>query len=343
MEHLEDNEIPKKITLDDYEYVYKGKKTRYNYAYRCSNRKCGVHINLDEINVKKIIQKENASNIIYTIVSNKEHNCKSNIRETSPDNVKNKDNDLQLAEDLIKNNLEKTIEWHIINLKNNNIILKTNQIKYILQKNRDFYYPKDDIYLLDISKIKINILEGNNNMKEMNYCLTKQYITNKKKNRQEYYILFSTLIQLNQFKECDIIYMDGTFKCSPKNFYQLYNILGRDEKTKVTIPLCHIIMPHKSYDLDYNIFSLLKSTLEKNNIIINLKKICFMLDFEKGSRKALKAIFPKINLIGCYYHYSKVLWTKLGLLKSKIFYDTYVLIFGFKLYQFIAETDKKII
>ena len=68
-------------------------------------------------------------------------------------------------------------------------------------------------------------------MKNMNYCFAKQNIINEKKISQESYVLFSSKIQIQQFNECNIIYMDWTFKSSPKNYYQIYNILGRDNKT----------------------------------------------------------------------------------------------------------------
>ena len=35
--------------------------------------------------------------------------------------------------------------------------------------------------------------------------------------------------------------MNGNFKSSPKSYYQLYNIIGRDLKKGEIIPLFHII------------------------------------------------------------------------------------------------------
>ena len=50
------------------------------------------------------------------------------------------------------------------------------------------------------------------------------------------------------------MYMDGTFKCAPKKFYQLYNIIGKDEKSSIVIPLIFILMLNKSFDLYLHIF-----------------------------------------------------------------------------------------
>ena len=69
-----------------------------------------------------------------------------------------------------------------------------------------------------------------------------------------------------------------------------------------------------------------------------------MMDFEKGSRKAFNKVFPEAHLMGCYFHYVKSLWKKAkkeGLTRKYLKMDTFVLIFSFKLYQFIPENEKK--
>ena len=283
-------------------------------------------------------------NIEYQKVSKKEHTCDINDKSINIKEVKTSSEDYTLATDIIKNNLDKTLEWHIQNLQNNKISITRNQIKGILQKLRDLNYPKDDIYLNDISKIRIDFSSTNIKLKNLNFCYGKVMVINVEKNRQECFIVFTSNIQIKQFVECNVIFMDGTFKSCPKGYYQIYNILGRDVNVGEIIPLFHILMTQKSYDLYYNIFSFIKTLLDKNSIVIDFKKINFMLDFEKASRKALKEIFPLADVKGCYYHYAKALWAKakrLGLTRKKIVFETYTLIFAFKIYQFIPEKDKK--
>ena len=55
--------------------------------------------------------------------------------------------------------------------------------------------------------------------------------------------------------------MDGTFKCAPKKFYQLYNIIGKDEKSSIIIPLIFILMSNKSFDLYLHIFRYIRFML----------------------------------------------------------------------------------
>ena len=75
---LEDKDIPKSLTIGDYEYSFKQKKSNKNYAYRCRNRKCGVIISINENNLLKIIKNNIIEDIEYQIVSKKEHTCNKN-------------------------------------------------------------------------------------------------------------------------------------------------------------------------------------------------------------------------------------------------------------------------
>ena len=69
-----------------------------------------------------------------------------------------------------------------------------------------------------------------------------------------------------------------------------------------------------------------------------------MTDFEKPLRKALKNIYPNCLLEGCYFHHVKALWGKsknLGLINKANIKFLRFIIFGFKIYPFLKEGDKK--
>ena len=343
-EHLADKDIPKFIKIDDYEYSYKERKANFNYAYRCRKRQCGILISIDEINLKKIISKKDNEVISYTKVTKKEHSCKSNIVNTSINNIKLETEDIKLAEEMIKKNIDKHLQWHINNLAKNNIQLKKTQVKNLLQNLREMNYPNDIEFLNDISKITISFSSNKKELQNLPFCFTKQIIINTKNNRQEYFVLFTSIFQLKKIKESKQIYMDGTFKCAPKKFYQLYNIIGKDEKSSIIIPLIFILMSNKSFDLYLHIFRYIRFMLERFNINVHWDDKYVMMDFEKGSRKAFNKVFPEAHLMGCYFHYVKSLWKKAkkeGLTRKYLKMDTFVLIFSFKLYQFIPEKEKK--
>ena len=67
-----------------------------------------------------------------------------------------------------------------------------------------------------------------------------------------------------------------------------------------------------------------------------------MLDFEKASRKALKENFPNTIIKGAISimlrHYG--IRKKVRDCKEKIVYDTYILLFAFKIYLFIPQAYK---
>lgn len=77
-------------------------------------------------------------------------------------------------------------------------------------------------------------------------------------------------------------------------------------------------MTKKSYELYYNIFHYMKTLFEINSIKIDFNHTYFMFDFEKASIRALKDTFQDSNITGCYFYFSKALWTN----KKKIVYDT---------------------
>ena len=112
----------------------------------------------------------------------------------------------------------------------NNINFSQNQIKNLIYKLREETYPNDMNYLYDISKITISFSKNNKDYQNLPFCYTNQFILNEKNKKQESFILFTSKIQLNKIKDCVGLFMDGTFHSSPKNYYQLYNIIGKEKK-----------------------------------------------------------------------------------------------------------------
>lgn len=107
---------------------------------------------------------------------------------------------------------------------------------------------------------------------------------------------------------------DGTFKCCPKPFYQLYSIhgdIGSTVETTNVMPLIFALLPNKS-QATYNIlFNLIKSAL------INFKPKKYHSDFERGAMNAIQEVYPEIEIRGCYYHWHKALWHQRKSLKLK--------------------------
>ena len=108
----------------------------------------------------------------------------------------------------------------------------------------------------------------------------------------------------------DEIYIDTTFKYSPKGFYQKLNIISLNKTTNFHLPVFFIPMSNKSYISYRLIFTAIKEIMRNHKLGFINENIIIMADFEYGLRKAIKEIFPNFSLKGCYFHYIKNIWAK---------------------------------
>jgi hypothetical protein len=92
------------------------------------------------------------------------------------------------------------------------------------------------------------------------------------------------------------IFADGTYKCCPKYFKQLYTIHGF--KNGHYIPLVFCLLPSKSESCYRKMFSLLDDSCKRFNLDLCIKTI--HLDFE-----ALKLVLTSYPLLSFYKLFSK--------------------------------------
>ena len=79
--------------------------------------------------------------------------------------------------------------------------------------------------------------------------------------------------QINFFQNVDELFIDGTFKVAPKNWFQLLNIFGY-EKKEFYMPLAYIILNSKSEEIYNKVFGELVNlikTYTKLKILMELK------------------------------------------------------------------------
>ena len=179
----------------------------------------------------------------------------------------------------------------------------------------------------------------------MPFCFFNSKFLNPNYNyRKENVIIFTSEIQLKKLEKANQIFIDSTFKCCPKNYYQLFNIVINIGEGRFIFPIMHVLMTHKSAYSYKVIFKYLNELIETMKINFNFNEAHIMTDFEHSLRKVIKDIYPKCYLEGCYFHYSKALWNKskkLGLLNKKYIKILRFIIFGYKMYPFLKEVDKK--
>ena len=75
--------------------------------------------------------------------------------------------------------------------------------------------------------------------------------------------------QINFFSEVNELFVDGTFKVAPKNWYQLLNIFGYDKKHNFYILLAFIILSSKSEEIYNEVFQKLIQLIKYHTNIKN--------------------------------------------------------------------------
>lgn len=111
---------------------------------------------------------------------------------------------------------------------------------------------------------------------------------------------------IHRFKH---ILCDGTFKASTSSFKQLYSIHGRNEKTSAIHPLIFCLLPDKSYNTYKILFELIKTNFPTWQI----EKVT--IDYELAAINGISAVYPEIEIKGCFYHFNRCLYRKAKHLK----------------------------
>ena len=74
-------------------------------------------------------------------------------------------------------------------------------------------------------------------------------------------LIFSTVQNMDCLCDVDVLFIDGTLKCCPKYFYQLYNIHGC--KNRNYVPLVFALLPSKSEECYLNMWSFMQTVVRK--------------------------------------------------------------------------------
>ena len=115
--------------------------------------------------------------------------------------------------------------------------------------------------------------------------------------------MFATEDNLKILAEADELYMDGTFRITPRLFYQVFTV-----KHGQQFPLAYSLLPGKSREVYNDCFTMLKSACQDRNLNVLPRKIT--VDFELGLLQAVELQFPTAKIQGCFYHYSQSIWRK---------------------------------
>ena len=254
-----------------------------------------------------------------------------------------KSDEYELSILLIKKNIDKKPMYHISNFKDNNILWNKSKIKRLVYQLQEEEYPLDKNIMNKLVNEHIYFGDTKYDGNKYNICPKQIFINDLNNKYNDHLIFLTTIFQLKTIKECETIFIDGTFLSCPKSFKQILNILGYINTKNLTIPLISIIMKTKNENAYFNIFEDIKIMLTELKLNINFKNIYIISDFEKGLRNAIIKSFLESKILGCYFHYIKCLIGKfksLGMLYKKYTNKACKLLFFFKLFPFLYEKDK---
>ena len=103
------------------------------------------------------------------------------------------------------------------------------------------------------------------------------------------------------------IFVDGTFKCCPKFFYQLYTIHGLCNGHY--IPLVYALLPGQSQEIYRNMWTCLIDICSARNLLLNPSVI--HADFEVAMLTVLRDIYPTAVIKCCRFHLGQAWWRKI--------------------------------
>lgn len=125
-------------------------------------------------------------------------------------------------------------------------------------------------------------------------------------------LIFSTPIsrQCIKYLKNKMYFVDGTFKATPKPFYQLLSIhvdLNSCEDITCVMGVIYALLPDKRQETYERLFGLIKQYFEIDMMAIKC-------DYETALINGIKDAFPTTQITGCYYHLNKAVWKKASIL-----------------------------
>ena len=129
------------------------------------------------------------------------------------------------------------------------------------------------------------------NSENVPLCILDYKFFNFKASKLKRFLFLTTNFQLNKLGNSKQIFIDGTFKSCPANFYQILIIHAFDFETKIKLPVFFILMTSKTSEIYNLIFLNLKNILINKgfNIIFEI----FHCDFEKA---LINAVLKKFQV-----------------------------------------------
>jgi hypothetical protein len=121
-------------------------------------------------------------------------------------------------------------------------------------------------------------------------------------------IIFSTETNVTCLcNDVEELFIDGTFKCCARHFYQLHTIHGGKKGTYV--PLVFALLPCKSEMCYQNMWKFITDYCTERNVVLSPRII--HINFEKAMHNAVLSTFPNTSIMCCRFHLGQNFWKKI--------------------------------
>lgn len=115
-------------------------------------------------------------------------------------------------------------------------------------------------------------------------------------------ILFASDAMLMQLQHARTIMCDGTFKVSPRMFFQLYTVHA--VRDNCVFPCVYALLPGKNRDIYDIVWNEIKQACPQ------LAPLVVITDLESAAIASASAAFPGASAQACFFHLSQAVWRK---------------------------------
>lgn len=142
-------------------------------------------------------------------------------------------------------------------------------------------------------------------------------------NGEQRILAFTTQWDLQQLARAEKVYIDGTFKVTPRPFTQLVTLntmIGPNEERSLLVPRIYFLLPNKTEAVYAELLDLVLTCVEELFVQYNVgdgnvRWRCFSCDFESGLLAALTsdAFDPDhmLRIEGCHFHYCAAVYRRI--------------------------------
>ncbi|CAC5420933.1 unnamed protein product [Mytilus coruscus] len=272
--HTETSRGVKSLIIDGHTYRKVSVLKHNNISYRCTIKSCKASVTTDSDGLT-IVKTQNEHNHVADDRKTEAKELRVRSREKSGDVFSR-------PSKIVRTDLQGTKESHLVPkyLKNASLAVYRERRKDtpVLPKSRDDVHTATSFMLIETNKSE------------------KFLLTN---DREKGVLIFSTHLNLECLcNDMSAIFIDGTFKCCPKYFYQLYTLHGC--KNGNYVPLIYALLPAKDeqcYEVMWKIICDLCRQQQRSFVpeVIHI-------DFEQAMHNEIMDAFPQCRIDCCRFH-----------------------------------------